>query len=233
MKLLKEHLHHFIFGAIFLACLFIMAGSAYGQIWKKSAASDSGGLFGNSGNQTNINIGEAEAEKSAGDSELVNESLWNVDLEGVGFLIPDQATKRFVTGPISLGTTYKFSEHFHLVYKYVKFEFDGNADTEWDMEAHLIGGGFRKFFNRNTMQFVASFGSGSSTLKEKSGQVKVPEYEAPIWADITFNYVIDNFSFGPRFGYMMVDTKEDHPRPTKGGGSFIGFAFQFGIPDTK
>jgi hypothetical protein len=216
---------------ILLFGFMLCFSSAYGQIWKSKSSSDSG-LFGGGSNNQTINIGDTgEVATESSTKSNRNWSEWNLDAEAIGYLIPDQATNRFVVGPISLGTTYKFSEHIQIVYKYVKFEFDGNADTEWSMESHLIGAGFRKYFNGGEMEFVANVGSGTSTLKEKTGQVDLPAYEAPIFADITFNYVMDNLSFGPRFSYVTVDTKEETPMPMKGGYVYVGLAFQFGLPE--
>lgn len=215
----------------FLFSLLFCFSTVYGGIWNKSAG-DSGGLFGsNSGNQTNISLGSSDDRKGGEDGKLVNESTWNVDADFMGVLMPDQTQKTTVTSPIAIGTTYKFSETLHIVYKYVSFTVDGASGTEWEQTHHLAGFGFRRFFNNNEMQFIASVGSGTSSLKEKSGQVELGKYDSPIWADISFLYVIDNFSFGPRFSFVQVDSKQNVTAPIKGGYSFVGFTVQFGIPE--
>jgi hypothetical protein len=202
--------------------------SAYGQFWKSSKSADAAG---NTGNQV-FNIGGTDEDEKSSNGSVANESEWNLDIEGLYFVMPAQPGEyQFVTGPIAIGTTYKFSEKMHLVYKYVHYKVDGIEDYRFTHDHHLAGVGFRTFFNQNEYQFSVSGGSGSSSVTEDNDRVKF-NLDMPIWCDVSFFKVWDNVSMGLRFSFVDApSTETDITKHIKGGYSGFGLVLQIGLPD--
>lgn len=199
--------------------------------------------LGSSDTNQNVNIYEApETKEFKGDqtkgSGLANgEASWNLDFEGLSFIMPDQpANDQVVTTITGLGVTYKFSDKIHLVAKVVQFELEGKKGTKWKHQHMLAGVGGRSFFAENAQQLQVNFLTGTSEVSEDNlGKMK--NLEPPVFVDMKYLWLFgESFLIGPEITFARVANNCDEINGKTmdcGTGGYAGFGltFQVGMPD--
>lgn len=189
-----------------------------------------------------VNFYEAPEKKTSNDIKKGNglangEATWNLDFEGLSFVMPDQpANDQFVTTITGLGVTYKFSDRIHLAAKVVQYELEGKKGSNWKHQ-HILGGvGMRDFFAQDTQQLQVNFLTGTSEVSEDDlGKMK--NLEPPVFIDLKYLWIFgESFFVGPEITFARVANSCDEINGTTmecgtGGYAAFGLTFQIGMPD--
>ncbi len=230
---------------LFLICFFTMVVTipANSQSWGTTAKPDGGGGFFGGGNNTQVIVNkdrlkEDEKKSSTTSKPEEKEALYNLDVEGISFIMPDQPvadqTLLTVTG---FGSTYKFSDKMHVVAKWMQFDLDGPGDVTWTHSHMLAGIGFRDFFG-DSQQWSVNILSGTSEVKGNQGIGSIDNLEMPMFLDIKYTWAFGaNLLIGPQitFGRVPNSCKEQDGKFTEcghGGYSSISLSIQIGLPDS-
>lgn len=216
-----------IFLVIFLSSFLSMSTLCFAEGWG----------FGGGGNNTQVILNDKGEGEESQNSKKTKESTYSIDVEGMGFVMPDQpADDQFIQTVIAIGGTYKFSDLLHISSKVVQFDVKGPKNTSWHHEHYLAGAGIRTYIFDKSQQVQLNVMTGTSSVKEKElGSVK--NLEAPVFFDIKYFWLAgDNFAIGPQITFGRVANKCDKINGTYlecGHGGFTSFmlGIQIGIPE--
>ena len=217
--------------------LFLMVSPVFSQSW--GTTEKSGDSWFDSGNKTQVIVNEDNLTPESMKKDRLSgpESTWNIDLEGLAYMMPDQPVKdQMITTFTGLGGTYKFSDKMQVVGKYMQFKVKGSDNVEWTHEHLLAGLGFRSFFG-DSQQWQINILTGESSVRGNQGIGSVKNLELPMFLDIKYQWVASaNLMIGPQITFGRVANSCDNPdgRYTEcghGGYTAISLNIQIGLPD--
>lgn len=211
---------------------------AYSQSWGTTEKTGGDSFF-DSGNKTQVIVNEEKSTPESMKKDQLSgpESTWNIDLEGLAYMMPDQPVRdQMITTFTGLGGTYKFSDKMQVVAKAMQFKVVGKDDVEWTHEHYLIGIGMRSFFG-DSQQWQINLLTGESSVKGNNGIGSVKNLELPMFLDIKYQWVASStLMIGPQitFGRVANSCEEPDGKYTDcghGGYTSISLNIQIGLPD--
>lgn len=223
---------------ILLTAIIFTSSVCFAQSWGGGGEKKDGWLF-NSDNKTQVIVNEdsAKSEAKNGGGLSGKESTYNIDLEGMAYVMPDQpASDQTLTTFTGFGTTYKFSDKMQIVGKWMRFEIKGVSEVTWKHDHKLIGVGIRDKFGDSQL-IQANILTGESTVEGDQGIGTVNNLELPVFLDIKYTWMFgESFIIGPQITFGRVaNTCEDpdgkYTECGHGGYTSIGLTLQIGIPD--
>lgn len=166
------------------------------------------------------------------------EATWNIDFEGISFIMPDQpAGDQMLSTLTGFGTTYKFSDKIHLAGKWEQFDVEGKSEITWSHNHILAGVGMRGFFGEN-QQWQINALTGMSEVSGSKGVGSIKNLEQPLFIEIKWFTVFGdgNFMIGPQITFARVPNACNDPNGTyvecgHGGYASISVSLQIGIPE--
>lgn len=220
---------------IILCFLCLTVNISYAGTLQEKAAGFFGGTTTN-----NINIGSKDNSKDnskvADDYAGKSESIWNLDIYGMDFILPHQpANEQFVPSLTGIGLTYKFNQHAQLWFRYSTFSVEGvkldDVDTEWK-HTHYVGGyGFR-FNLENNKRITVNLGVSKTRVEETKQFGEVEELKTGLALDTKYLWTDRDMTYGLMLSLVQVGSKaetwDDH---RKGGYVSIGAALQIALPN--
>jgi hypothetical protein len=221
---------------LILICFLCVAwNTSYaGTLQKKSSS-----FFGDKvTNNNNFNMGSnsADTSKVSQDYAGPTESVWNLDLYGFDFNLPDQpANEQFIQAVTGFGVTYKFNEHMHIWGRYSFFTVTGvkldDVDTDWE-HVHYVGGAGIRFNINERNRLTANLGVSNSKVKETKEYGEIEELTTGIVLDTKYLWTANNMAYGVMLSMVQVGSKsEELESHHKGGYVSVGAVFQFGLPE--
>lgn len=219
---------------ILLCFLCITVNIAYAGTLQKKASS----FFGGDTTNNNFNIGSNTKDESKLKEDYAgkSESIWNIDIYGMDFVLPHQpANEQFIPSLTGLGVTYKFNEHAQLWGRYTTFSIKGvkldDIDTEWK-HTHYVGGyGFR-FNLEHNKRITVNLGVSKTRVEETKNFGEIEDLQTGIALDTKYLWTDMNLTYGVMLSLVQVGSKsETWETHRKGGYVSIGATMQIGLPN--
>jgi len=228
---------------LIIVLLFILASiPAYAQSWGGVGKANDGAGFFSGGNNTQVIVNkdrerEVAEAKSQNGGLSENEATWNIDIEGLAYIMPDQPVPdQMLSTMTGYGTTYKFSDKMQVVGKWMQFDIEGKKGVKWHHSHMLMGIGFRDLFAGN-QSWQINLLTGESKVTGNKGIGEISNLELPMFLDIKYMWVLGpNIMIGPQITFGRVPNSCEEPDGKysdcgHGGYSAMSFAIQVGLPE--